>query len=56
VHWVHAIRYTSPIFWGVGANQLHDGATPAQVVLLVVVTGAVLSLLAVRSFERLDVH
>jgi ABC-2 type transport system permease protein len=55
VQWVHTIRYVSPIYWGVGANQLRNGTTPGQVLLLVA-TGAVLSWLAARSFTRIDIH
>ena len=55
VHWIHVIRYASPIYWGVGANQLREGATVGQVLLLVL-TGGVVGALAWHRFERLDIH
>jgi ABC-2 type transport system permease protein len=55
VDWIHAVRYASPIYWGVGADQLREGATPVQVLLLAV-TGVVLVWLACHRFERLDIH
>jgi ABC-2 type transport system permease protein len=55
VHWIHTIRYASPIYWGVGADQLHDGATVGQILLLVL-TGLVMAALARHRFERLDIH
>lgn len=55
VHWIHAIRYASPVYWGVGANQLHDGADTAGTILLVL-TGAAIAMLAWAGFRRLDIH
>ena len=55
VEWVHAIRYLSPIYWTVGANQVGDGATALQILLLAL-TGAGLGLFARVGLARLDIH
>lgn len=55
VDWVHAIRYASPVYWGVGGNQLHDGADTAGIILLVL-CGAVVAVFAWVGFRRLDIH
>lgn len=55
VHWIHAIRYASPVYWGVGANQLHHGADTTGSILLVL-TGAAIAMLAWTGFRRLDIH
>jgi ABC-2 type transport system permease protein len=55
VDWIHAIRYLSPIYWSVGANQIRDGATIVQVLLLVLM-GVLLGLGARTGLHRLDIH
>ena len=55
VHWIHTIRFLSPIYWSVGANQIRDGATTVQILLLTL-TGTALGLLAWTGLQRLDIH
>ena len=55
VSWVHHLRYASPIYWSVGANQIHDGATLLGACLLVLLS-AVASGLAYAGLRRLDIH
>lgn len=54
VGWIRPARFASPFFYAVGDGQLHDGLKAADLVPLAVV-GAVLCLVALRSFARLDV-
>jgi ABC-2 type transport system permease protein len=55
VHWIHAIRYASPVYWGVGGNPLLHGVGTAGTILLVL-TAAVIGVLAWAGFRRLDIH
>jgi ABC-2 type transport system permease protein len=55
VAWVHHLRYLSPIYWSVGANQVHDGATVPGTALLLAL-GVIAILLAQAGLERLDIH
>jgi ABC-2 type transport system permease protein len=55
VAWVHQVRFLSPIYWSVGANQIHDGATfPGTVLLLGF--GGLTVMLADAGLKRLDIH
>ncbi|HWU22470.1 MAG TPA: ABC transporter permease subunit [Nocardioides sp.] len=52
---VHHLRYLSPIYWGVGADQIHDGVGIASASLLLAL--AIVGVLAARiGFRRLDIH
>lgn len=55
VAWVHHLRYLSPIYWSVGADQISDGATIAGACLLLTL-GAIASLAAYVGLQRLDIH
>jgi ABC-2 type transport system permease protein len=52
---VHRLRYVSPIYWAVGADQLRAGPGSLTTVLLLL-TAAVLAILARGGFRRLDIH
>lgn len=55
VGWVHHLRYLSPFYWSVGADQLRTGADLLGTGLLVLL--ALLLTLATRTaFHRLDLH
>lgn len=55
VGWMHAVRFISPFYWSVGANQLENGLAAGSVGALVLVA-VVLVGLATRGFRRLDIH
>lgn len=55
VSWMHGLRHTSPIYWSVGANQIHDGATILGAGLLLML-GALAAALAYVGLRRLDIH
>ncbi len=56
VDWVHAIRWVSPFYWAVGSGQL-TGAGPLWLDMVALAGfAALLTLAAMRAFERLDVH
>ena len=52
---VEHIRYLSPIYWSVGADQLREGTTGLQAVLLVA-TAVVLCVVTWTGLRRLDIH
>ncbi|GAB90125.1 ABC transporter permease subunit [Gordonia rhizosphera] len=52
---VHTIRWLSPFYWAVGANQLVDGVSAADFAALAIL-GLVLAALSLVAFERLDIH
>jgi ABC-2 type transport system permease protein len=56
VHWVHTIRWVSPFYWAVGAGQLSGAGRLWPDMAALVGLGALLTLAAIRAFERLDVH
>lgn len=55
VGWVHHLRYLSPFYWSVGADQLRNGSDLLGTCLLVL-TGLALALGARTAFRRLDLH
>ncbi len=55
VGWMHVVRFISPFYWTVGANQIQSGLRWGSAVALVVVALA-LGVLAFRSFDRMDIH
>jgi ABC-2 type transport system permease protein len=55
VSWIHAIRFMSPFFWSVGANQLQTGLGASSALALVLVAVA-LAGLALGRFRRMDIH
>ena len=54
-HWIHPLRYASPIFYAVGDGQLVRGLSPGEAAVLIGIA-AVLAIAAARAFERLDIH
>lgn len=55
VHWIHSIRYLSPIWWAGGAGQLGTGLGVGDLLALIgatVATGA----LAVVAVRHMDIH
>ena len=55
VSWIHPIRFISPFFWSVGANQVGTGLG-ARSALALVLVALVLAALALARFRRMDVH
>ena len=55
VHAIHQVRYLSPMYWGVGADQIHNGGTIAQAMLLLLL-GAGTFVAAQIGARRLDIH
>lgn len=55
VGWVHDIRFLSPFYWAVGANQLTDGLGIGSLAALAG-TAAVLLAVSAAALDRLDVH
>ena len=55
VHWIHAIRFLSPFYWSVGANQAQTGLTPSSAAALILVAAA-LCVLSFEGFHRMDIH
>ena len=55
VNWVHPARFASLFYWSVGNNQLTAGLGVDEVAVLGVV-GVVLTGLAMRAFDCLDLH
>jgi ABC-2 type transport system permease protein len=56
VHWVHAIRWISPFYWAVGGGQLSGAGRLWLDLTALVGLGALLTLAALRAFERFDVR
>jgi ABC-2 type transport system permease protein len=55
VHAVHSIRFLSPFYWSVGADQLETGLQTSSAIALVLLA-VLLGLLALGGFRRLDIH
>jgi ABC-2 type transport system permease protein len=55
IQWIHAVRFLSPFYWGVGANQLQTGLRAGDALALTVVA-ATLAAVALAGFRRLDIH
>jgi ABC-2 type transport system permease protein len=55
VHWIHAIRFLSPYYWSVGADQAQTGLTLSSATALILVAAA-LCYFAFDRFRRLDIH
>ncbi len=55
VTWVRPARYVSPFFWAVGDNQLTDGVTAVDYLVLLGIA-VVAAALTIRFFDRLDLH
>jgi ABC-2 type transport system permease protein len=55
VQWIRPLRFASLFYYSVGDQQLVDGLS-ALSALVLSTTAAVLAAVAVRAFERLDVH
>ncbi len=55
VDWIRPARFASLFYWSVGNNQLTAGLSVDEVAVLAVF-GVVLTGLAMRAFDRLDLH
>lgn len=55
VDWVHSVRHLSLFYWSVGNNQLTDGISLASITVMTTF-GGLLLLVALKGFDRLDLH
>jgi ABC-2 type transport system permease protein len=55
VDWVHSIRFVSPFYWSVGADQLETGLDLGSALALLLVAVA-MAVIAFGGFRRMDIH